>query len=73
MDDLLVRIRTASVLVPPTSMPIRFIRSGSCLGGREYGTEIEVVAEGAGTDEFEAARLVSTSGAGSATTVTRWP
>src|SRR5882724_6309177 len=49
-------IRMASVLVPPTSMPIRFIRSGSCLGGREEGTEIEVVAEGAGTDEFEAAR-----------------
>src|SRR5882724_801214 len=48
-------IRTASVLVPPTSIPMRFIRSDSCLGGREEGTEIEVVAEGAGADEFEAA------------------
>src|SRR3981189_3439214 len=44
---------TASVLVPPTSIPMRRITLHSSL---ENGTKIQVVAEGAGPDEFQAAR-----------------
>src|SRR5882724_986990 len=48
---------TASVLVPPTSIPMRRINLHSSASALfENRTEIQVVAKGAGTDEFEAAR-----------------
>src|SRR5215207_3842965 len=48
---------TASVLVPPTSIPMRRINLYSSPSALfENGTEIQVVAKGAGADEFEAAR-----------------
>jgi len=40
---------TASVFVPPTSIPIRFTRA-SRPSRREHRAELQVVAEGAGTD-----------------------
>ncbi len=58
--------RTASVLVPPTSMPMRRLT--------RTPTEVEVVAEGARADVLEAPSGVSRiGGAGRAMTVTRWP
>src|ERR1700688_3615125 len=46
---------TASVLVPPTSIPMRRMTSYSGAGALiENGTEIQVVAKSAGADEFEA-------------------
>ncbi len=74
MDDLLVddqhgvRVGAADI----DANTFHGILSSS-LSGREQGTVVEVVAEGARADEFEARGLVSTAGAGSATTVTRWP
>src|SRR6266705_1181974 len=48
---------TASVLVPPTSIPMRRISLHSSASALfENGTEIQVVAKGAGADEFEATR-----------------
>src|SRR5258708_248703 len=48
---------TASVLVPPTSIPMRRINLHSSASALfENGTEIQVIAKGAGADEFEAAR-----------------
>src|SRR3954469_4789645 len=48
---------TASVLVPPTSIPMRRINLHSSASALfENGTEIQVVTKGAGTYEFEAAR-----------------
>src|SRR5258708_3702593 len=48
---------TASVLVPPTSIPMRRITLHSSASALfENGTEIQVVAKGAGADEFEATR-----------------
>src|SRR4051794_33116291 len=44
---------TASVLVPPTSMPIRLTRTPN---SREYRAEIEVVAESAGADMVDSLR-----------------
>ena len=62
-------IRAASVLVPPTSMPIRFI--GPC--PRRPSPEVEIVAEGARADVLEPFGVRRIGGAGSAMTVTRWP
>src|SRR6266702_605325 len=48
---------TASVLVPPTSIPMRRINLHSSASALvENGTEIPVVAKSAGADEFEATR-----------------
>ena len=59
-------ISTASVLVPPTSMPMRLIANTE--------PEVEVVAEGARADMLAApSRSANTGGGGSAMTVTRWP
>ena len=61
---------TASVLVPPTSMPIRRIGLALLLEDR---AEVEVVAEGARSDMLEPFGVRKTGGAGSATTETRRP
>ena len=61
-------IRTASVLVPPTSMPMRIIGRSP-----ERWTEVEVVAEGARADMLEPLGDIRMAGAGRAITVTRWP
>src|ERR1700682_3110000 len=54
---------TASVLVPPTSIPMRRITLHSSASALfENGTEIQVVAKGAGADEFEAARACQDGG-----------
>src|SRR6266542_850197 len=56
---------TASVLVPPTSIPMRRINLHSSASALfENGTEIQVVAKGAGADEFEAARAGQDGGSG---------
>src|SRR6185436_8906081 len=56
---------TASVLVPPTSIPMRRINLHSSASALfEDGTEIQVVAKGAGADEFEAARAGQDGGSG---------
>src|ERR1700716_1257224 len=54
---------TASVLVPPTSIPMRRINLDSSASALfENGTEIQVVAKGAGADEFEATRACQDGG-----------
>src|SRR5436190_13145614 len=56
---------TASVLVPPTSIPMRRITLHSSASALfENGTEIQVVTKGAGADEFEAARAGQDGGSG---------
>src|SRR3981189_15214 len=54
---------TASVLVPPTSIPMRRMTLHSGASALiENGTEIQIVAEGAGADEFEATRACQDGG-----------
>src|SRR4051812_24580619 len=50
---------TASVLVPPTSMPMRFTRPSQLTripNSRKHRAEIEIVAESAGADMVETLR-----------------